>query len=245
MNATARAHALIDTISSKKIRIRIIVDTTGAQPKSDRFNCNDSGQGATKMEHRDNKRMALAVVATLIAVLATGCSSSGETVDDDPTEAEKPERARYGNLETEGLDVEKVDLDGSDQPDQWTFSDEDGQVVRVERDMNFDGRVNLWEHYEHGELVEEEMSLDSADQVDVVVFYSDGEMTRQKMASGFDGTFAIEKIYDSGGELLRVERDTSSDGQVDVWDYYEDGHRVRIGWDTTGDGQPDTFEQRD
>lgn len=183
------------------------------------------------------------LVMVLVGAMAVGCSSSGDVVDDGIDVEEKPERARYGNLTTDGLTVEKADLDGTGEADQWTFLDESGQVVRVERDMNFDGRVDLWEYYEGGELVEEEMSLDSSENIDAVVFYTDGTIRRQKMASGFDGTFAIEKFYDSEGRLQRVERDTSNDGQVDTWDYYDDGERVRIGWDTIGDGQPDRFEQ--
>lgn len=183
------------------------------------------------------------LVLALVGALAVGCSSSGDVVDDDLDPEELPERARYGNLSTSGLTVDKADLDGSGQPDQWTFRDASGGVVRVERDMNFDGRVDLWEYYEDGKLIEEEKSLDSADKVDAVVFYDNGQIRRQKMASGFDGTFAIEKFFGSDGELQRVERDTSNDGEVDTWAYYEDGERSRVGWDTTGDGQPDTFEQ--
>ena len=63
------------------------------------------------------------------------------------------------------------------------------------------------------------------------------------LATGFDGTFAIQKFYDQNGQLLRVERDSSGDGAADVWEYFEKGERVRIGWDTTGDGQADTFDQ--
>ncbi len=183
-------------------------------------------------------------VLALAAMVAMGCSSSGDVIDDGPTGPEElPERSRYGNLSTDGLSVEKVDLDGSGQPDQWIFSDESGQVVRIERDMNFDGRVDVWEYYRDGELIEEEKSLDSTPYVDAVVFYVDDEIRRQKMSSKYDGTFAIEKFFGSDGKLQRVERDTSEDGQVDTWDYYDNGTRIRVGWDTTGDGQPDRFQE--
>lgn len=196
------------------------------------------------MIHGNNKTLRSLAVMVLVSTMALGCSSSGDVVEDDGVDIdERPERARYDNLSTEGLTVERADLDGTGEADQWTFLDDDGEVVRVERDMNFDGRVDLWEYYEGGELVEEEMSLDSAKQIDAVIFYTDGVIRRQQMASGFDGTFAIEKFYDSDRQLRRVERDTSNDGQVDTWDYYDDGQRVRIGWDTIGDGQPDRFQE--
>ena len=68
-------------------------------------------------------------------------------------------------------------------------------------------------------------------------------MSRKMLATGFDGSFAIQKFYNNAGELLRLERDSSGNGSPDVWEYFEGGERVRIGWDTTGDGRADTFDQ--
>ncbi len=187
-------------------------------------------------------RSSVAMVLLLVGMGLMGCSSSSSSVVDDEAD-ERPERARYGSLQTSGLEVEKVDLNGDDQPDQWIYRDDEGEIVRIERDLDFNGQIDMWKHYEGGELVEEEMSLDVHPSVDVVTFYREGRVVRQLMASQYDQTFPIEKIYDSEEQLLRVERDTSSNGQVDVWEYYEDGERARIGWDTTGDGQPDRFDR--
>ncbi len=183
------------------------------------------------------------VGVVLVATIA-GCASWGSE-EDESTEESQLERARHGNLSDAGLEVDRADLNGDDRPDQWRYYDGD-RLVRVERDMNFDGDIDMWQHYnEEGELIEEEVALDRAGHVDVVAFYEDGRLRRQMMASGFDGSFPIERFYDNQERLLRVERDSSGDGQVDVWEYYDDGERQRIGWDTSGDGQPDTFDQYD
>lgn len=190
------------------------------------------------------KRSRMVVLCAIVAASALlfGCASWGDDTDDATAQQDDPERARYANLSTDGLQVDKADLSGNDEPDQWKYHDGDGNLVRVERDMNFDGDVNIWEYYENGELVEEEMAIDRGGEIDVVMFYEEGRVVRQLMASEFDGRFPIEKFYDSEERLLRVERDTSGDGQVDTWEYFEDGERDRIGWDTSGDGQPDTFD---
>ncbi len=187
-------------------------------------------------------QVPVALMVALMGMALWGCSSSSSAVVDDG-EPERPERARYHNLVTEGLEVEQTDLNGDDQPDQWVYRNDAGDVVRIERDMDFNGQVDMWQHFEGGEMVEEEMSLDVHPSVDVVSFYREGKLVRQLMASQYDETFPIEKIYDGNEELLRVERDSSSNGRVDVWEYYEGGERSRIGWDTTGDGQPDRFDR--
>lgn len=185
------------------------------------------------------------VASCLVVIFAVGCAGDqqtnqvGESIDDE----ELPQRARNENLTYEELEVERVDLNGDDDPDQWTYS-RDGQTVRVERDMNFDGTMDVYQYYNsEGELIEEEMNLDHTTHIDVVAFYSDGQLERKELATEFDGSFPIEQFFNSEEELLRVERDSDGDGQVDVWEYYEDGERARIGWDSTGDGQPDTFNQ--
>lgn len=196
-------------------------------------------------ERRGRTWLATLVALFVVAALATGCASWRNGDDEvDVSDEPEDERARHGNLVYDDFDVEKADLNGNDQPDQWTFYDEEGRIVRVERDMNFDGSVDMWQYYDaSGELIEEEMALGKSGNVDVVAFYSEGKVIRKLMASEFENTFPIEKFYDGQEQLLRVERDSSGNGSVDVWEYYQDGERQRIGWDTSGDGQPDSFDQ--
>jgi hypothetical protein len=187
-------------------------------------------------------------VVVMVAVTAAGsiaCGGSNGVDDEVVTQEILPERARHNNLVQDGLTVEKADLNGDDRPDQWSFFDEAGTLVRVERDLNFNGQVDMWQYFdESGALIEEEMNLDaSGAQVDVVAFYENGKVVRKIMGIGFDGSFPIEKFYDGQERVLRVERDSTGDGQVDVWEYFENGERRRVGWDTTGDGQPNRFDQ--
>lgn len=192
-------------------------------------------------------RWAAALGLLVLAIGVGACASDDAPVDDEAvSEPQRPERARFDTLRTEGFDVEKADLNGDDASDQWSYFDEEGSLLRVERDLNFDGNVDMWQYYgPDGEVIEEEMDLDAGEeQVDVVAFYEEGRLVRKIMGIQFDGSFTIEAFYGRGEQLLRVERDSSGDGEADVWEYYQDGERRRVGWDTTGDGQPDRFEQQ-
>ena len=64
----------------------------------------------------------------------------------------------------------------------------------------------------------------------------------RELAIGFDGSFALTKYYDASGEVLRVERDSDGDAQIDVWEYFEGGEVVQVGRDEDGDGIPEILE---
>lgn len=84
------------------------------------------------------------------------------------------------NLYEHGLISRKErDLDGDGRPDQTAIygaagTPEAGQRVREERDTNADGKVDVWEYYEHGRLVRVGKDLDFDGQVDQ---WSQGDAT--------------------------------------------------------------------
>lgn len=195
-------------------------------------------------------RMCLLVCLVPGVMAATGCASGGAKPDRKAQQGTvytmfESQRARYGSINNEGLGIQSFDLNEDGKPDQFRYTTADGNVVRVERDLNFNGRIDMWQYFDDvGNVIEEEIDLDLDGKVDLVVFYNlEGIVTRKLLALNFDGRPAIEKFYGAQGQLLRLERDESGDGQTDVWEYYDNGRRVRIGWDTTQDGKPDTFDQ--
>ncbi len=200
----------------------------------------------TRRHHLSRWSLALAVVSLVLFVL-TGCGKDAEDNADKDRNGmfgskATGERARYGNLKRDPFTVQAVDLNQDERPDQWTVKDA-VKTRWIERDLNFDGRVDLWQYPDPaGTIVEEEMDLDLDGHVDVVVYYQAGVVTRKELSIDFAGKFSIAKYYDKQGNLLRVERDDDGDGLVDVWEYYENQRRVRIGWDENDDGQPDNFD---
>lgn len=188
----------------------------------------------------------LAGLSLLCVLVLSACSTTRGSKRDAPEAVadHSQQRARHGNLVAAGLIVETDDLNEDGAPDQWTYHSQDGVLVRVERDLNFSGQIDMWQHADaEGRIIEEEMDLDLDGKVDVVVFYRNDVIARKLLALGFDGAFTIEKFYDGEGSLLRIERDEDGNGVPNVWEYYENGRRVRVGWDTTNDGSPDTFDQ--
>ena len=189
----------------------------------------------------------LTTICLVLIVILGGCGKDAADQADQDRKSmlggkATGDRARYGNLRRSAFTVQPMDLNQDEKPDQWTVKD--AAATRwIERDLNFDGRVDLWQYPgPGGEIVEEEMDLDLDGNVDMVVYYAAGVVTRKEMSIDFEGNFSIVKYYDKQGQLLRVERDDDDDGIVDVWEYYEKEQRVRIGWDEDNDGQPDGFD---
>jgi len=56
-----------------------------------------------------------------------------------------------------------------------------------------------------------------------------------------DGKIDRIEIYDRGGQVVRVEADTTGDGKTDEWIHYENGNPVKSEKDTNADGKPDVW----
>ena len=188
------------------------------------------------------------LILVFLLVVTQGCGSdtpaqkSDSDVNAETAVISGPPRARNRNLIRDGFTVESVDINSDERPDQWTYKS-GAKIVRIERDINFDDRIDMWQYPgEDGTIVEEEMDLDLDGIVDVVTFFENGVIVRKESSIDFQQGFSIAKIYDGKGNLLRVERDEDGDNRPDIWEYYEGSRRVRVGWDSNGDGIPDKFD---
>ena len=201
--------------------------------------------------------LAALLLAALCGGAILGCGDDGAQANKDLDRAARAaepdpsfqtlskQRARAGDLSRGALQVTSFDLNKDTEPDQWILTD-GGRPVRMERDLNFDGRIDQWQYPNAaGDVVEEEVDLDLDGKIDVVIFYNKGVVAKKQMALDFTGNFGVIKLYDNQGNLLRIERDEDADGKTDVWEYYQDDVRVRIGWDENSDGVPDRFDTLD
>lgn len=188
------------------------------------------------------RRLLGATVLFGTAWLWAACAAP--QVDDEPVAREPaPQRERFGNLDRQRLVAEGVDLSLDGTPDQWRFTDSSGRLVMVERDLNFDGQIDVREYFApDGTMIEREFVLDASGRVTSVQFFSEGRLQRRELLVGREGDLPIVLHYDEDGKLVRTERDSAQRGRVDLWEYYEEGQLVRVGFDSTGDGRPNRFE---
>jgi hypothetical protein len=180
------------------------------------------------------------IVTVALLALAGVVGACGGKQDVSNEQVELPPRARHGNLTGSRPATADVNLDG--RPDQFVHT-VDGRVVRTERDLDFDGQIDLYEYYDaSGAVVEQEFQLDFDPAIDAVRYYQAGALVRKELSTGYSGLFTIVKRYDVDGTLLTVERDSDLDGAADVWEYYEGGRLMQIGRDLDGDGSPEVIE---
>ena len=190
------------------------------------------------------RHIYFATILVLLVIPGPGCSSDDGAQQGSSLNPTNPKlnRARFKNLNTQGLTKRTFDLNLDGKPDQWKYL-ATRKLVRVERDLNFDGKPDIYQYPNAtGDVVEEEMDLDLDGVIDVVSYYRGGVLNRKEMSVDFSGKFSIVKYYDTNGKLTRIERDTTGNDRVDTWEYFQGDARVWIGRDVNGDGTPDVFE---
>ena len=87
--------------------------------------------------------------------------------------------------------------------DRWIYYNRQGQVERVEQDLNFDGKA------------------------DSIAYYELGQPVRQEVASKNDGQIDTWYFYNAAGEIERRGQDPNRSGKATVWIYYQNGQAVR------------------
>jgi len=146
--------------------------------------------------------------------------------------------------------VERADMNGDGKPDLFRYFAEGGtedqkKLVRLEVDLNFDGRVDKINTYnpETGKLTKVELNWDFDKAFDMVEFYdADGNLESEEIDRDFNGAFDVLKKY-KGGLLYSRQIDTNADGKWDLWEYFtKKGDVYRLGKDQDGDGKPEYFE---
>lgn len=194
---------------------------------------------------------ASGIVTFALALTAgAGCKGTTAAAGGGPsgiTNAVAEDRSR---CDTTGKRVVKLDINDDKQPDVWKLyksKKEENTTIEVmvckERDLNFDGRKDIWYYYDDdGSLKLEEMDLDFDGRVDLVTVRRGGKVQRQEMDTNQDGSPDVWKHFEEE-VLVRVERDSNRDGRTDYWEYYEGGQLDRIGYDRSGDGRVDHWDR--
>jgi hypothetical protein len=109
------------------------------------------------------------------------------------------------------------------------------EVVQIEEDTNFDGKIDAWTALRGGQVVGRRTDDNGDGQIDGWSSYKAGVITRLER----DG-FRDHVAYYQNGKLVREERDDDGDGRTDLISYYDANERVeRTEEDSNGDGEMD------
>jgi hypothetical protein len=133
---------------------------------------------------------------------------------------------------------EAVDRNGDGRPDLWTYH-EQGVRTREAFDEDSDGRIDRVRRYSaDGQLsrVDEDLDLDGT--LEAVTLFEADQPTRRRVDSDGNGEPDLWSFY-AGGEVIRNERDRDGDGFRDLITHYQGGHLLREEEDRNADGRPD------
>lgn len=157
---------------------------------------------------------------------------------------------------------ERVDRDHDGNPDLWSYRGADGnpteeldenkdgradrrlhydsarRLSRTEEDLDFDGKMETFSHYEQGQLVRRRADTDADGQPDAWTFFREGEIARHEIDRDQDGFRDLVMAYEAG-ELTREEDDRNRDGRPDRINVFKSGELIERHDDLDFDGLSD------
>jgi hypothetical protein len=167
-----------------------------------------------------------------------------------------------------------LDADRDGKPEEVRYFDEKtAQLVRVEQDRDYDGRLDAWSVYAGGALATRELDESGDGKPDAWESYAGGRLASREVDRdgngtrdafyAYEGSALVEERHDTkgngridrivryqGGRIAVVEEDRDGNGAIDAWSRYgvDAGGAevvVKVERDTKGSGKPDVFESFD
>ena len=189
--------------------------------------------------------VTLALVgAGVLAVVGCGGDAASGVAN-----AKLPEGVRSQVIEHEACDeggnkVEMLDANNDGKPDIKKVSKGGREVCRI-TDLNHDGKPDMFEYFDQtGALRRREADYDDNGVVNSIEHFENGKMVRRELDTTNQGRIDTWDFFDpTTGARTKRERDANGDGKIDQWWTYEAGGQVTIAMDRNGDGQPDPDSQ--
>lgn len=185
--------------------------------------------------------LSLAGMGALALTAGAGCGGDGAS---GVANAKLPEGVRSQVIEHEACDesgnkVEMLDANNDGKPDIKRVSKGGREICRI-TDLNHDGKPDMFEYYDQtGQLRRREADYDDNGIVNSIEHFENGKLVRRELDTTNQGKIDTWDFFDPAtGNRLKRERDSTGDGRVDQWWTY-DGDKVTIAMDRNGDGQPD------
>jgi hypothetical protein len=105
-----------------------------------------------------------------------------------------------------------------------------GRVVRLEGDSNGDGRPDRWEYYSADGRLEKIGGSSQQDGREDTWAYTAGDDVRLDISTLRDGRIDRREFY-RRQRLQRTERDTNHDGLMDTWEEFDSGRLTLVAVD--------------
>ncbi len=108
------------------------------------------------------------------------------------------------------------DQNNDGEPDQW-FLMENGIIIRIESDRNYDGIIdNVLIYNENGIMEYEELDYNYDGIMDDFYYFEEGLLAIREIDSNYDEEIDIRVLLEEGKYVRRIERDTNFDGELDL-----------------------------
>jgi len=114
------------------------------------------------------------------------------------------------------------DVDNDGRVDVRTFMVA-GKPTRLEGDQDKDGKVDRWEYYGPGGELLKLGTASGRDGIEDTWLYQAGRSRRMEISTARDGMVDRFEYYDDT-QLVRVETDANRDGTIDHWEEYDHGN---------------------
>ena len=185
--------------------------------------------------------LALLVGAGAGVAFTVGCGNDSAS---GTANAKLPDGVRSEVIEHEACDesgnkVEMLDANNDGKPDIKKVTKGGREICRI-TDLNHDGKPDMWEYYDQtGQLRRREADYDDNGIVNSIEHYENGKLVRRELDTTNQGRLDTWDFFDPAtGARTKRERDATGDGKIDQW-WTFDGERVTIAMDRNGDGLPD------
>ncbi|MDA8404930.1 MAG: hypothetical protein M0Z56_12175 [Desulfobacteraceae bacterium] len=94
-------------------------------------------------------------------------------------------------------------------------------LTRAEKDTNSDGASDVIIEYGAGPRITERQDVNFDGVFDMETFYENGKRTRIKQDLNFDGKMERTTFFDGAGEVAKITVDTNADGYADEWQTFK------------------------
>ena len=182
----------------------------------------------------------VALVASGAGLLAAvGCGGDTAAPDAKTASAVRSTVIVHEACDESGGSVQSFDTNNDGKPDVRKVSKGGHEVCRI-TDLNHDGKPDMFEYFDaNGQIRRRESDYDDNNVVNAIETYENGKLVRRDLDTTNQGKIDTWDFFDPAtGNRIRRERDANGDGKVDQWWTY-DGGQVTIAMDSNGDGQPD------